>query len=334
MSTKIIDGVYKIEVPMFGPLQCLNSYLILGKGNERNLIVDVGYDEPNAQETLRSQMAEFGADFTNTDIFLTHSHVDHAEAASSIKREHPDVKIYIGEKDGQYLRDFALGKETRWNWPLDQMLLMGFSEEFYRTFKERRDKREKERASRVMLIDYDYLHDGDILNYGGHELRCYSCPGHSPGLTCLYMADNSLMFLGDNILFDITPGISCWDEDEDPLDAYLKNVSRLKELEIDIPLPAHRGVYCTCHERIDEILVHHKVRLEEARLVLENNPGATAFEVASKLTWNVMDGDWSKFTPELRVSATGEAIAHLNYFVGKGIAKRKTADGVWHFYLA
>ena len=35
-------------------------------------------------------------------------------------------------------------------------------------------------------IDLKYVKDGDILNYGGYELRAVETPGHTPGHMCLY----------------------------------------------------------------------------------------------------------------------------------------------------
>ena len=51
------------------------------------------------------------------------------------------------------------------------------------------------------------LENGDTLSYGGYTLECILTPGHSPGHMCLYIRELKQMFLGDHVLFDITPNI-------------------------------------------------------------------------------------------------------------------------------
>jgi glyoxylase-like metal-dependent hydrolase (beta-lactamase superfamily II) len=49
------------------------------------------------------------------------------------------------------------------------------------------------------------LSDGDVLRAGGVELRALVTPGHSPGSTCLYAPELSVLFSGDT-LFQGGPG--------------------------------------------------------------------------------------------------------------------------------
>jgi glyoxylase-like metal-dependent hydrolase (beta-lactamase superfamily II) len=49
------------------------------------------------------------------------------------------------------------------------------------------------------------LSDGDLLRAGGIELRVLQTPGHSPGSSCLYAPELSVVFTGDT-LFNGGPG--------------------------------------------------------------------------------------------------------------------------------
>jgi glyoxylase-like metal-dependent hydrolase (beta-lactamase superfamily II) len=49
------------------------------------------------------------------------------------------------------------------------------------------------------------LADGDVLRAGGIELRVLQTPGHSPGSSCLYAPELSVVFTGDT-LFNGGPG--------------------------------------------------------------------------------------------------------------------------------
>ncbi|MBR6593194.1 MAG: MBL fold metallo-hydrolase [Prevotella sp.] len=45
----------------------------------------------------------------------------------------------------------------------------------------------------------DYLNDGDIIRFGNHEIKVIHTPGHSPGSTVLYIADEDVAFSGDTL---------------------------------------------------------------------------------------------------------------------------------------
>lgn len=45
----------------------------------------------------------------------------------------------------------------------------------------------------------DYLNDGDIIRFGNHEMKVIHTPGHSPGSTVLYIADEDVAFSGDTL---------------------------------------------------------------------------------------------------------------------------------------
>lgn len=45
----------------------------------------------------------------------------------------------------------------------------------------------------------DYLNDGDIIRFGNHEMKVIHTPGHSPGSTVLYIADEEVAFSGDTL---------------------------------------------------------------------------------------------------------------------------------------
>jgi glyoxylase-like metal-dependent hydrolase (beta-lactamase superfamily II) len=49
------------------------------------------------------------------------------------------------------------------------------------------------------------LADGSVFRVGGTELRALHTPGHSPGSTCLYLPESSVVFTGDT-LFNGGPG--------------------------------------------------------------------------------------------------------------------------------
>ncbi len=257
-------------------------------------------------------------------IFLTHAHVDHAELALALNKEF-GTKIYIGEADGERLKGFDKDTKQPWNGAEDTMRAMGFSHEQIDYVRELMKTRALFGSKECK---FTYVHDGDKLCYGGYELICIDAAGHSPGQTCLYLPKKKLMFFGDHLLYSITPNVTTWSVDENPLLNYINNIRKFKDYEIDIPLPAHRDATCSAHERIDQILRHHEIRLGEALDALREYGELTAYEIASHLHWNVHDDNWDEFPINQKISAVGEVISHLSYLLHEGKITKKTEDSV------
>jgi hypothetical protein len=63
---------------------------------------------------------------------------------------------------------------------------------------------------------------------------------------------------------------------------------------------------------------HHAQREDEVLRILEEGP-KTAFQVASRMTWDIVCDSFDLFPLSQKWFATGEAIAHLVHL--KGLAK-------------
>ena len=86
--------IYRIFVPLpENPLKALNSYLI--KTENRNLLIDTGFNRPECYEALATSLKDLNVDMEKTDIFLTHLHSDHTGLVNKIA--HKNSKIYIGK---------------------------------------------------------------------------------------------------------------------------------------------------------------------------------------------------------------------------------------------
>ena len=83
MAERIADGIYRLYIPLpNNPLKNLNSYLILGE--DRNLLIDTGFQIPPCLEAMNAELQELSVDMNKTDIFLTHMHADHSGLASTL----------------------------------------------------------------------------------------------------------------------------------------------------------------------------------------------------------------------------------------------------------
>jgi len=98
MADEIRKGLYRIVVPLpNSPLKDLNSYVI--KGDDRNLIIDTGFNRSVCHEAMLKGLAELGIDLTRTDFMLTHMHADHTGLVSRLATE--TSKIYFSRIDSR-----------------------------------------------------------------------------------------------------------------------------------------------------------------------------------------------------------------------------------------
>jgi len=137
---------------------------------------------------------------------------------------------------------------------------------------------------------------------------------------CLYEPGKKIFVSGDHILNDITPNIQLWSDEWNPLKEYLASLDKVYELDINLVLPGHRGIFRDCRKRIQELKQHHQDRLDEIVAIL-GKAKMNAFRVASKMTWDIVSDSWDVFPVSQKWFATGEAIAHLKYLKEKGIIR-------------
>jgi len=136
-----------------------------------------------------------------------------------------------------------------------------------------------------------------------------------------------MLISGDQVLPRISSNVSVFptEPDGDPLRDWLTSLARIKTRVPDdvLVLPAHNDPFHGLHSRIDHLIGGHErglVRLEQR--LAEPRRAIDVFGVLFKRT----------ITPDLMGMATGEALAHLNCLMHRGVAVRETdAAGVdWY----
>ena len=325
MVTHIQDNIFQIcvELPN-SPLKSLNAYLI--KGDGRNLLVDTGFRTEVCRRDLLEGLKELGVSMEDTDIFLTHLHADHSGLAVSIASK--TTKIYLSSEDAARL--IKMNSEDGW-----QETEQWYEENGFSTEQIHQAKRAPMYHYRCEPFEgFTRIQAGETLRYGGHQLQTIATPGHTPGHMCLYDTKCQAMFLGDHVLFDITPNIISWPNFADPLGTYLENLSCIEKYQIRLPLPGHRGVHGTLQERINDLKKHHEERLREMNRVLQENPKATAYQLAAKMTWHVkgcMNG-WESYPISQKRFAVGETVAHLQYLEKRGFASSCKSGQTFLYY--
>jgi glyoxylase-like metal-dependent hydrolase (beta-lactamase superfamily II) len=161
------------------------------------------------------------------------------------------------------------------------------------------------------------LRHGDRLRIDRTEWRVIVGQGHAPEMICLYSAERNVLIAADQILPKISPVVGVWpaEPEANPLADFLASLERFRELPEDcLVLPSHGRPFRGLHVRIDQLIDHHRERLE-ATLAACERP-ATVAEVMPLLFDRTLDIHQLQF-------ALGESLAHLNYLVAEGRLRRR-----------
>ena len=149
---------------------------------------------------------------------------------------------------------------------------------------------------------------------------------------CLYEPEKKFLFSGDHILDDITPNISLWGDDSNPLGEYLRSLDKVYELNVEIVFPGHRNFITNHRDRIKELKLHHQYRLNEINSILKDGP-KTGIEIASKMKWNMSYNSFDLFPTPQKWFAIGETVAHLKYLEEKNLISKKLINNMFLFSL-
>ncbi len=317
MITKVYENptIYKIDVPLpNNPLKNLNCYVV--QDGDESLILDTGFNRPECKDALLLGLQELNVNWEKTNLFLTHLHSDHSGLAPALMHGKPG-KIYMSKTDYDYLGWILNG--NRWDTFDELYRKEGFTEEQIHWLM-------KENPARGFEADYYFdtvtVADGDLLSVGAYTFQCVSVPGHTPGQTCLYLPAEKLLFSGDHILFDITPNITSWVGVEDSLGNYLDSLVKIRTFDMKTVLPSHRKNEMDVYVRIEEILHHHLLRLEETIDAIASFPDAHATQIGSCLKWSMRGKAWEEFPLSQRWFAVGETMAHLDYLIQRGFVRK------------
>jgi glyoxylase-like metal-dependent hydrolase (beta-lactamase superfamily II) len=322
MIEEVFPDIFRMEIPIpENPLRATNSYLVRSK--ERNLIVDTGIHRPESREAMGSCLKELGVDLNQTDFFITHSHADHLGLFPELRTD--SSRIFLNPRDAEFL-----GDPNHWSKIASVAKVNGFPESILETALR------KHPARRYFFkgpLDFDPIREGSGIRAGTYHFLCIETPGHSRGHTCLYEPAAKVLFSGDHVLGSITPNISAYADDSDPLGEYLRSLGKIGQYDIDLVLPGHRNPFRNLPERIKELFEHHETRSRESLSVLSHGR-QSAYEVATRMTWDISCGQWADFPVPQKWFATGETLSHLHYLEKRGQVKREFLEGNAFYSLA
>lgn len=326
---QIHEDLYRVPLPLPSEgLRAVNSYVLTCDGSVT--LVDPGWDDAPSRAALETALRDLGHGFGDIERSLvTHLHRDHIGMAISL-RDDFGIKIAVGERERVGL-EWATA--NRWDTPapqIRQMRAFGAWELADRMAEAGRDPDISD--SSWQLADH-WLQDGEPIKCGENSLEVVATPGHTRGHAVFKDSADRFIITGDHLLPHITPSIG-FDAvpQSSPLTAFLASLDRIADLPSMQYLPAHGGVADSTHERVQELVVHHRRRLAEMTQCLVSGPKCAA-EVAMVVPWTSRCRDFAELDWFNQMLAVIETDAHLMNSVERGTTVIGDVDGVRTYQL-
>jgi glyoxylase-like metal-dependent hydrolase (beta-lactamase superfamily II) len=175
----------------------------------------------------------------------------------------------------------------------------------------------------VDIVPDRLLDDRDDAGLPGWQVTALWTPGHTPGHLCYVVGDSDVVLTGDHLLPRITPNISSYGDDDEPLDDYLGALDLLRDSDDREALPGHEYRFRGIAGRVNAIQRHHQARLREVAGQVAGHPGATVWDIAAALRWS---RSWAQTTGFLRRIALAETLAHLRSLSRAGLIRSAGSD--------
>jgi glyoxylase-like metal-dependent hydrolase (beta-lactamase superfamily II) len=317
---EVAPGVHRLPLPLpMDGLRAVNVYVL--ETDDGLVLIDGGWAIPESRKVFEASLSQLG--YTVRDIrrfLVTHMHRDHYTQASVIGREvGAHVALGLGDKATMdLLHSDALHEDPN----MDRLRAAG-AEELAEGWRELMPSRPPS------MDDYsmpdEWLDRDLVIDLGPRRLDAVSTPGHTQGHYVFADSEASLLFAGDHVLSTITPSIGFEPAYvQQPLRDYLSSLAKVRALPDMKLLPAHGPVTESSHARIDELVTHHEVRLDQSLKAVESG-ASTAWQVAGELPWTRHERSREELGPFDGVLAAFETLAHLELLALQGRIGR--ADG-------
>ena len=311
---EVYPGVYVIHLPL--PMRpTIVNVTLLHSGDEWAL-VDTGVNTSDSIDALTAAFRQIGcAPEKIGKLISTHHHPDHFGCSKAYK-ELTGAAIYLHPLEYEASKHYAP---------------KGRSEEAIRFFLEHGIPLHRfakvpspgefwDKLYRPTAPDH-FMDDGDIIRVGSFELEVITTPGHTPGHCVLYLRHQRLMIVGDHLLPKITPHVGVFPGGPtNPLADFIESQRKVQRFDVDLVLPAHGGVYPDHRHRANQIIQHHRYRMQEM-LDTIHREARTAYDVAT-----IAFGFDSDSPLTIQFPATFETLAHLEYLRAAGKAVREERD--------
>jgi len=238
-------------------------------GTENLIVIDPGPDS----EAHLSSILKYVGKRKVTDIFLTHSHIDH----SPLSRQ---LKIETGAK----IIGFGSADEARTS--------------FMKKLSSSLDLGGEEGIDRDLVLDEKVI-EKQILKVNNYSFEVVHTPGHLSNHICFSLKERKILFSGDHVMGWATTLISPPDGD---LGSFINSLEKLSAREEAIYYPGHGK---PLKEPRKMVLAQIKHRRDREKQILNS------VSEISRTPAEIVDEVYIGLNPMLKVAAIRNVLAHL-----------------------
>lgn len=261
-------------------------------------------------------------------VILTHLHIDHTGGAMEIRRK-LGTPVLIGMDDSMIIGEMKRDPEGIMDRMMGFYLSNGTRRELLLSMLESHPL-VRELPS-YLEMEFDLTPTGDYGIPGESDLKIMATPGHSPGSISPFIHAD-MIFSGDTVLPRITPNISFYLSRGNMLESYLSSLERIRSHHFNICHPGHGPSFSGTDGRIEEILEHHRRRLDEVYLIVKRG-AKTALDTAMEMTWSRGRKLYDMNLHEMNF-AFGEAVAHLQYLESTERIQSRVKNGITYYEIS
>jgi glyoxylase-like metal-dependent hydrolase (beta-lactamase superfamily II) len=318
---EIAEGVRWFRLPLPYRLDHVNIYLI--QDDDGWTVLDTGLGTDACRSAWESVLGGPLRGQRLTSMVVTHFHPDHVGLAGWLANR---FGLPLSMPRPEYLYSLALQYA-----PGD--LGADMHRPFYRRHGLSPDVTEAVlgrgheylRQTTGVPTTYHRIQHGDTFRIGPRALRVITGGGHALEQAMLYGAEDKLFFAADQVIARISPNVSvhATEPDLDALGIYLRSLAALRDAVADdvLVLPGHGLPFHGLHERIADLLEHHRLRCAAIAMACQQNPLSVA-ELVPHVFHRMLDEHQTGF-------AFGEVLAHVNHMlVQRELMLETGADGI------
>lgn len=323
----VAPGIHRVPLPLPGDaLKAINVYALEDEGDLT--LIDAGWEGTSTWDALRTGLSEVGLEIRDVRrVLVTHLHADHIGQTTNLQRKiASEVVLGTPERRGLELsiNDIEELRRARRSY-----IARAGGEELVPALRDQHDNLPND-------VDWDlpgrWLAGGERIPLHGTQLEALLTPGHTQGHMCFFHEGISVLFSGDHVLPHITPSIGF-----EPyptgraLGDFLSSLKAVRNRPVDLVLPAHGPPFTDLAGRVDELLEHHRARLDECEAAVTAQ-GTTPYMVAQALGWTRRQRRFADLDVFNQMLATSETLAHLELLASEGRVTVRERDGVLRFY--
>lgn len=323
---EVAQGVYRIPLPLPNDgLRTVNVYAV--PGDDGVVLVDSGWAVEEGRDALAAGLAQLDLSLSDISSFLiTHIHRDHYTLGIRLRRQY-GMRISLGEGERATLRVAMQAGSNEMGPQIRHMRELGAFD------------LAAQLAAGTQFPDEDpyeppdvWLQGEEIIAANGRKLDVVPTPGHTHGHVVFHDTGNALLFAGDHVLPTITPSIAFEPIlSPNPLGDYLGSLARVRSLPDAVLLPAHGPVGPSVHARIDQLIEHHGLRLDQIEAAVRAGAD-TAWEIATTIKWTRHERTLDELNVLNQMLAVAETHAHLRLLDAQGRITETTEEGVHHYH--